>query len=359
MKTVFVIGAGASKELGMPTGEELEPLIADCFNFDTIKLSRLDYDDPKINPIEGAMHYYEDDPARIDKRTIWWVPKVITNALPWVASIDNLIYEHSGDSAIAVCAKMAITYCILNAESQSLLYTQGDNKPATDSLENTYLMPLFKLLTEGCTFSEFKRRLYDITFVVFNYDRCLEKFLSLAINIFYAVPTFDVYELLKNMHIYHAYGKVGKLPLVPENDGIAFGARIKSSDIYKISKTLHTFTESVDSNSNEYKKIVAAIKEANQIIYLGFAYHEQNMDYLYPQKIERTLKQSNNWESSVYDSVVCYGTAMNIAAHEYSAINSMLFDHDNRLNLDKGINLFNGTCKQFFDEYQYSLRLNR
>ena len=111
INTVFVIGAGASKEANLPTGNELKSKIATLLGMvqkggedivEALRISTLNDGSADIKPyLEAARH--------------------IKDALPLAISIDNFIDAHRNNNKIALCGKLAITLSILDAERRSLL----------------------------------------------------------------------------------------------------------------------------------------------------------------------------------------------------------------------------------------------
>ena len=104
----------------------------------------------------------------------------IRDAMPQAISIDNFIDSHQGDKNLELCGKLAIVRSILEAERRSSLYVykQTDRQhPGYSALDETWYSAFMQLLTQNCRIEQLPERLSKITFVVFNYDRCVEHFL--------------------------------------------------------------------------------------------------------------------------------------------------------------------------------------
>src|SRR2546430_5733417 len=102
---------------------------------------------------------------------------LIRRAMPQVTSIDNFIDMHRADKRVGLCGKLAIAQCILQAERQSLLKVDPGNIYNTiDFIRagGTWFNRFVQLLTQNCTADDLADRLKTITFIVFNYDRCIE-----------------------------------------------------------------------------------------------------------------------------------------------------------------------------------------
>jgi hypothetical protein len=111
--------------------------------------------------------------------------------------------------------------------------------------------------------------------VIFNYDRCVEHFFRHALQRFYNVTAKDAASIVGKAKIFHPYGLAGELG---DADGAGASAPFGGdrADCYALGRTmLKTYTERVDS-----KEIKNAVRASEQIVLLGFAYHEQNMRLL-------------------------------------------------------------------------------
>ena len=114
-KTLFVVGAGASKEAGLPTGNELTATIAK-----KVDIKFRDFNDQFSGDFEiaAALRSHASDvdgpPGDINP----YLPACwhIRDAMPQAISIDSFI-DHQGDDKIEVCGKLAIVRSILEAQS--------------------------------------------------------------------------------------------------------------------------------------------------------------------------------------------------------------------------------------------------
>ena len=225
-KTVFVIGAGASKEADLPVGDELKASIATALNIGFILPDRLDTGDARIVDALRLVMEAEDPPARSFDPYLHAAWK-IRDAMPLAISIDSFIDAQRGDAKVELCGKLAIVRTILAAEKNSLLYvarTRYDSTIDYSRLDGTWFNTFFQLLTENSTASSFKERLSSIALVIFNYDRCIEHYLYHALQTYYPLSANDAALLLKSLEIYHPYGTVGELPWYSSTEAVDFGA---------------------------------------------------------------------------------------------------------------------------------------
>lgn len=203
-KTLFVIGAGASFELGLPLGDGLKKSIAGLLNItfpDGWNQTTGDYQIAEILKAKAQSEGNRDWNYLLHK--CW----LIRDALPGSLSIDNLLDAHRRDPDIAFIGKLAIAKAILTAERSSKLFVnlRTERELSFADVADTWLVPLFQLMSEGVSKEEAITLFDKLTFVVFNYDRCLESFLPLALRLYYGFSDNETIELIKNARIIHPY----------------------------------------------------------------------------------------------------------------------------------------------------------
>lgn len=119
-KTVFVLGAGASQEVGLPTGDDLKKKIASKIDirFDSFQQKHGDY------RITEALreHVKSPDGRNGDINPHLHMAWQLCEALPLEISIDNLLDKHRGNKIAETCGKLGIVSSILEAEKASRLH---------------------------------------------------------------------------------------------------------------------------------------------------------------------------------------------------------------------------------------------
>ena len=287
-KSAFVIGAGASFELGLPVGDGLKKSITNLLNITYPDGYTQATGDHQIRELLQAK-------ARADGRNDWnyllrkcWL---IRDALPGSLSIDNLLDAHRSDPDIALIGKLGITKAILSAERSSKLFVnpRQDRELKFSDLGGTWLIPLFQLLTEGVIKSEVVSIFKNVTFIVFIYDRCLEKFLPTALELYYGFESSEAKEIARLAKIIHPYGRVGKADSTEPFASVPFGA--ERYDLALNAEGIKTFSEGLhDPLSKE--ALTQSIQSAEQIIFLGFAFHPLNMEILQapPKKLTKASR---------------------------------------------------------------------
>jgi hypothetical protein len=371
-KTVFVIGAGANAEIGMPTGKTLKGTIAAMLNFEKAD-SFNEYDQYINNALLDRASYFPGEAAHKYKSAA----AIINQALPFAISIDNLIDQHRGNRFVEHCGKLGIVRSIIEAERESDLFAYFEmdkswDDPHTEAeielhkekdtqsfeFKKSWYPLFFQKISEGCNLEELKVRLRDMTFVIFNYDRCFEYFLVKALGVSYC-PEEDAIRIVKGLNIIHPYGTVGLMRFQgPSNSPavVDFGAKAESycGQLNDLAQGVKTFTESVSSEQGAM--MASACVNADRVIFLGFAYHEQNLKLLYPKPIAPYSTPEAWTEAGFADEmpreVAFYGIGWHISDNDRNYITNMLMRMDGRM---RNADISDKQCCDFFNEFWYRL----
>ncbi len=301
-KTVFVIGAGASYEVGMPLGVGLKEEIARILDFENSHFQ--DFGKKILNKC-------------IEQNGLLYSASCIREGIPWAISIDNFIDSHRDNDKIAICGKLAIVVSILAAERKCHLYFNPKNIKSNlhvnfEFLKGPWYRPFFKLLTENCRAEDLADRFKNITLIIFNYDRCVEHFLYHTLKNYYGISSEESKISIENINIFHPYGSVGKLEWMIPRPRIGFGQEPTKQQLFYLSEGIKTFTEGIDPQSSEILKIREHVYNANKLVFLGFAFHELNMNLIAPEKHRFRTKEEGR--------VKCYATAKGFSDHDIENI---------------------------------------
>jgi hypothetical protein len=347
-KTVIVVGAGASKEVNLPTGNELMQIIAHMLNININQSYQLTSGDNIIGEsIRIAAGLESPRGETIDQyiQAAWR----IRDAMPQSISIDNFLDAHQEDKKLVFCGKLAIVRAILQAERSSLLYYDTRNRDEHmkfPDISSTWFASLFRLLTENCRPDQIEERFSHIEFVVFNYDRCLEHFLHNSLMNYYGFESEKAAEVVCKIKVFHPYGTVGTLPWCKSDKAINYGAIPSSEQLIDLARQINTFTEGTDPKSSEIINIRQSIAKSTIVLFLGFAYHRQSLEII------------QNREKSHYKltKVHYYGTALGISKSDCDVIRERLSELE-QIPEAKIILRNELTCTQLFNEYWRSLSL--
>ena len=346
-KTLYILGAGASSEAGLPTGHKLKEATANLLDMQFNCGEQINGDEHIWEAIR--IHVKQPDIQEQDLKPYLQAAWHIRDAMPQAISIDNFIDTHNDDKMIELCGKLAIVRSILDAERSSKLYIDPsniNNRLYFSALEETWYASYMKLLAENCTKKDLSKRLESIVLIVFNYDRCIDHFLYNSLKNYYGLQPEEVIDLVNEIEIYHPYGVVGNLPW-QGGQSVAFGAEIDPYKLLDLAKQIKTFTEGTDPESSNIADIHDRVSRANPIVFLGFAYHKQNMELLWPKgRIFNTTEPRS-----------CFGTAMGISEHDCERIKREMSPSYKRtmtaLEIRNDLH-----CCDLFKEYRRSLSLN-
>ncbi|MEI5689030.1 hypothetical protein [Sphingomonas kyungheensis] len=287
-KTTLVVGAGASCELGLPSGDGLKSQILTLLKPSTD--NAYGFTDPimielmkrRVDPRLG------DYPSKLDP--VKQAGDRIRRGLPLALSIDNFLHSHQGDEEVEQLGKLAIAINIIRAEGGSHLFgripsmirmQRPDAKPRMsidgDGLAKSWYPAFAQQLMSGVQRHDISNAFANLRFVVFNYDRCLEQYLWMALQSYFDISRDEAAEVLSNVDFIHPYGDLGPLPWQHHDGPIALG-NATIDDIPVMASRIRTFTESVRSDVG--REVKDAMEWGDTLIILGFGYLDQNIQLL-------------------------------------------------------------------------------
>lgn len=289
-RTVFVVGAGCSYEYGLPVGETLKRLIVDRMS----SLSRAQrqsgmepYDELMLNAVRRLAHQEPGDAAN---QVGAWLEAAgkIARGLPHATSIDRYLAFRSDDQRIVQLGKLAIVQSILEAERASSLDASPLDHVEIGRIAHNqphWLGQVFGRMQEGVAG---KARITDlfrnVTFVSFNYDRCIEHYFYNAIVEYGDFSDSEAASAMVELRIIHPYGRIGALPWdidVSQPLKADYGVELSSSEhLLSLASGIRTFTEG--AHDDQHRPTHEALLQAEQVIFLGFSFLDQNMDMLTP-----------------------------------------------------------------------------
>lgn len=279
--TVIILGAGASKPYGYPTGKDLRLQI--CKESVGTKSFHEKINDGSIPPSEGIKFtkvFFKSDTRSID-----------------LFLSRNRIFSDIG--------KIAIVHRILEAEKQSKFHEDIGKIYQ----EQNWYSYLFHRMTNELIMPDDYKKFGDnkISFITFNYDRSLEQFLYESIqNSFYESTQeksgYDILiKQLKRIPIFHVYRCIGRLPW--QGGNYEYGFEYIFQNILEMKESIGVIHEETTS---EIKKMKEIIGNAKRIFFLGFGYAKENMEVL---NIPRILRGQT-----------IYGTALDLTSREIDNI---------------------------------------
>lgn len=342
-KTVFIVGAGASFEVGMPVGSSLRDLIS----------TKLDirFDDFRTQVGFGDMLIYDVLKKKFPQNINHYLEacRHIRDAIFLAPSIDDFINTHAHDNAIAVCGKLAIARAILEAEKGSKLYFKRESANDTinfKGITKTWFMGFYQLLAQSVKKESLDDLFKNVTIITFNYDRCIEHFLSHAIAMHYSISIEESRRLMESLVIYHPYGSVGSY-LGRQPGIVEFGYVNGIPNPDDIFLNLKTFNERIE-DTNELQAIRSAILDAQTLVFLGNAYHPINT---------RLLKDTTH-KSKDYNKRI-FATRRGTSDTDLEVVKLDLIDLCSFPQHSVSYRppfYFSDTCSDLFEEFRISMR---
>jgi hypothetical protein len=189
--TVIVVRAGASFEARFPLGVDLKRKIAGVCS-QVVSESVAHYsskwsDEEFYNELFHSKHFFNNTGK------LQTALQSIASGVGYAPSVDGFLEIHSLDEDVQICAKAAIVKLILGAEEDSLLFVPSNrrfNSLDTSKLQDTWFLELAHIMFEGVSRENLKEAFDAVTFIAFNYDRCIEWFLFHALQGLYVLTPF-------------------------------------------------------------------------------------------------------------------------------------------------------------------------
>lgn len=273
-KNIIIVGAGASKEFGLPTGVELKDKITTLLN-----ISFDDFGSRQLSGDRAIVQAIRDMGENVNAYLAEGL-KICSN-MAFAPSIDNFLDTHKENKAMVTIGKLAISRAIISEENKSYLNVyRNETGSIKDNLleaSEKWIGKFFRVLVSQRDFDSFKEALKNITFISFNYDRCLQQFFCYASKTYFDLEDADVQEVLDCLNIIYPYGNIGEYRW----NGYGktnFGSQ-RPVDLVTSIKSLRTFTEGCDEGVSH--RITAALTKADIIMFLGFGYIPLNMEMLH------------------------------------------------------------------------------
>ncbi len=343
-RNVIIVGAGASKEYGLPTGAELAQSIARIadIRFDDFGTRLSSGDHQIVSTLRFLVE--SNSTGNRDINPYLHAAWRIRDNMSLAPSIDNFLDTHRDNSLLVDFGKIAISHAIQMAESgSSLCVDRSQINPTINfrSIKGTWLEQLFKLLVAQRNFDDFLSALSQITFVSFNYDRCIHQFFYFACTSYFNLDQQSEQKLLSSLKVLYPYGTIDKFNAGGLNTN--FGKVNYHGHLIESSKQIRTFTEGAESSL--IKEIRREIGSSEIVMFLGFGFLQLNMDLLFQNQRFRPIRVLGTGKGLSKDSISEVELELaDIFVHESSEIVEM--DDPDR------IRIVDCTCGELFFEFQ-------
>jgi len=260
-KTVLVLGAGASKACGFPTGRELRDMICNQLlpgkNGEIRQLLKGVSDWP---PMTGGIRCIEKFAEALSR-----------SSRP---SVDEFLEHHEDFCEVG---KYAIAAALLLQEDEQRFFgTTEDVKRG--SAEGEWYSYFFGRL--GGSLDTFATDV-DLAIITFNYDRSLEHWLMNALCNTYGKAESECAEAMKRIPIVHVHGQLGYLPWQAPNadESVPYRAGVSPEDISIAARCLRIVHEGAEHDEG-FVAARKALGGATRVRFIGFGYHPVNIERL-------------------------------------------------------------------------------
>lgn len=272
--TVLIVGAGASQEAGLPLGTELVEDIAGLISFERNELTGHLLERSEF--VRDMKNYAGLDKVHQFERAAAQMIAGMRSA----ESVDRFIDRNRDNEFVRTLGKAAIVRTVSFKERKSKLFTdKGGPIRGMSEIDETWYWTLVRMLLEGSPSPE--KLFDDIAVVCFNYDRCIEHYLTCELMRSYHIDRKEAAKLVDRLTIWHPYGTIAPLD-TQELNGIAFGDHESvSGRCFQLASRIKTFTEQHEDR-DMISAIRARIRSAETVVFLGFGYNKQNLDLIEP-----------------------------------------------------------------------------
>ncbi|MCH8902489.1 MAG: hypothetical protein IIA45_01035 [Bacteroidetes bacterium] len=241
-KTLFILGAGASKPYDYPSGRGLKKLVLQNTSKQMGKNNHDLYDWLSIDP----------------KKVIEFNKKLSTG--PY-GTVDELLIKQKEFKDVGTTAIATVLTTLENYDR----FTHDD--------DNWYLHLFQRMTIDAPTLDDF----YDnnVNFITFNYDRSLEHYLYTSLAEMYPEDSEMVVDALKSIDIIHFHGCLCDLPF-QNPSGFKYEPKFNFNKISAASENIK-FPSLEKADKKLKHRIDQLIFTSKIICFLGFGYHELNM----------------------------------------------------------------------------------
>lgn len=195
--------------------------------------------------------------------------------------------------------------------------------------------------------SGLKKRLSSISFVIFNYDRCVEHYLYHALQTYYLLSANEAASVLKDLEVYHPYGTVGALPWDSPTEAVDFGETPSATLLLHLADRIKTFTQGTDPASSNVIAIQERVRTSVTLVFLGFSFLDMNLDLLMPRQPSCQAPAEKK----------VFATGVEISESDAEVISFDLAARCGKLDPRNVAVRRNLTCGQLFHEYSRSISL--
>lgn len=325
-RTTFIVGAGASHDLGLPVGKQLQTIVHRLLTEGNTEDYQYIWQSVRL-ALGNDSNRYESILRR--------APEFLVRMLS-AASIDNFLDQHKDESDLVTTLKCAIVYAIAKHEMSSKI---GLGRKNLDEIVRSnfdyFLFDLLNLVVRGHQIDNIAQSLENLSFITFNYDRCIERYIEQWL-VYRFGP--NAAQLARSVNVLHVYGSIDSYFESEFESPFLRKGEIPYSNpiavIPHLAARIKLFTEQEDT---EIPARIASIVRSSQVLcFLGFGFEEQNMRFF--------------TEGFRHHDV--FATAFGLGKANTDFLNRRLTRFSST---KKSVYVINGKCKELFSEFYMPL----
>lgn len=195
-------------------------------------------------------------------------------------SIDEFIEEWSDIDSIRDVARLCIAHRILAGEQGTILsdvnIRDGGAPLRIRQMRNSWIGLLIRHMNPGISRRQPEVIFDECRFVTFNYDRCIERYLYTYLTSSLAIDPPEAAKTVDAIGVHHIYGHLG--PIHRPDRAVPFGA--DDFHLASAARSIRTYGEQIQDPN--FAAIQREIYGADRIVFLGCAFHDQNLKLLFP-----------------------------------------------------------------------------
>ena len=247
-KTTLILGAGASRNYGFPTGYELAQALMKWPS--STGYGQAMFGDKNV--YENFKDHFQDFLDHGGQ------------------TIDAFLATPPGLRFIEP-ARLAMSLIISECEAEDKLFDDANS-------DDNWYPYFYEQLTQDRDFRSLDFSKFSI--ITFNYDRSLECFLYKSLSLQYSPQDHKLRDKIESLDLTHVYGTIG-VPWI--GDGYEkYGPRSATDNYYFASQRLKLIKEggSDRAAAHAHEKIQNSLTSAQRLCFLGFGFDETNLEVL-------------------------------------------------------------------------------
>ena len=261
--TIFVVGAGAGVDIGLPTDKSLMRSL-EGFLMDLLDEGR------QMRDVCKALDISQNEILALKKLRY----QIVDSTLPW-DHVDHYLANRSDLPLLERLGRFFISKYLLIAERRSKIWSATEEDFPIEHMRHLWYHRLFQILV-STSHADRGRIFENCTFLILNYDRSLEHALLNIFRIGLGLHGNQAEDLLRRATFLHPRGSLGLLPW--QGGDLTFGS--EKADIPDVMANLKSGAPMLPGD--QQKLWQKKLSEARAIVFLGCGFHRDNLGLFRP-----------------------------------------------------------------------------